>query len=148
MKAVIKISALALFNPLLNTAIGGKAIQLSETEVLDNWHKYLYTPVSSVYENLGELRKKIKTSKKNIVVPEVLDMSKAKRRGRAFAQPTKKQRMSKDIAAFEAKQAKQRKRLQDREEKRKKELAKAKKNAKAQAERENKKKTEKAQTPK
>lgn len=117
MKAKLKASALLLFTPLLNTSIGGQAAQLSEQEVRDNWHKYLYTPVASVYENLSDLRSKLASvQKKDQPEAIVLDMSKAKQRGRVFAQPTKKQQLEKAVAEFQRKQGKKRARLQAQHE--------------------------------
>lgn len=113
MKAKLKASALPLFSPLLNTSIGGQAVQLSEQEITDNWHKYLFTPVASVYANLSDLRSKLSSvQKKDQPEAIVLDMSKAKQRGRVFAQPTNKQKIEKSVAEFQRKQAKKRKRLE------------------------------------
>lgn len=121
MKAVLKQNTEHLFSPEFKTSIGGQSVRISRADMVRNWPKYIYTPVSSMYRNLTELREKFRTSKGAVgsTKPVVLDMSKANQRGTAFSQPTKKQKTEVAIASFNSRQKRNLERMKERQAKQK-----------------------------
>ena len=147
MKAKLKSNLLGLFNPEFHTAIGKQSVRISQSEMINNWTKYVHSPAAFLYENLQDLRNVLKRSKGTVVEAVVLDMSSAKQRGTTFSAPTKKEKLANQLSDFQKKQDRSRSRLKarlDSQKQREKSIeAKARKSEKEKAKREAKKSTAK-----
>lgn len=121
MKATISISNGNLFSPVFKTIIGGKQVNITLKEFLENPRKYINSGISYLYENEKELRQYF-AENAAVVKPEILNMATANRGTTFDSKP--KQEVASDIERFLKEQLKRRERIRERFEKNKNNVTK------------------------